>query len=172
VKHAISMLIVVTTLHASSLVQAASTATAPLLAPGAEYTDEVCENFHKIAEDFIDMELSGLRWQGVSGNPECLSKLKLQTASIDRVPASDPALLDPEFLLPENRKIDLSVKRLPNDLLDVVFNYIGRKLKKDVPVRDHFVLKLNFGHLRAQKGCASWYSEPEHFAMRSRCWKD
>ena len=137
-----------------------------------DYSDEVCEDFQKIAGEFIEMELSGLRWQGTSGDPQCLSKLKIQTASVDRVPANDPSLLDPEFLIPENRKIDFSVKRIPGDLLEVVMNYIGKKNKKDVPVKDLFVLKLNFGHMREKKGCASWYSEPEHFVMRTRCWKD
>ena len=138
-----------------------------------EFTDEVCEDFHKIASEFIEMELSGLRWQGVkSGDPVCLKKFRPTATSVDRVPASDPALLDPEYLVPENRKVDFTVKRLPDDLLEVMMNYIGKKNKKDVPVRDHFVLKLNFGRARFAKGCASWYSEPEHFVMRSRCWKD
>lgn len=136
------------------------------------YTDEVCEDFQKVVGEFIDMELSGLRWQGVVGDPSCLAKLKPMATSIDRVPASDPALLDPEFLLPENRNISFVVKRLPEDLLDVVMNYIGKKNKKDYPVKDHFVLKLNYGRARDQKGCASWYSEPEHFVMRSRCWQE
>jgi len=134
-------------------------------APIGVYSDEVCEDFQKIAGEFIDMELAGLRWQGVEGDPSCLTKLKPATAPADRVPAS-------EFIIPENRKVDFSVKRLPNDLLEVVMNYLGKKNKKDIPVKDHFVLKLNFGHQRDLKGCASWYSEPEHFVMRSRCWKD
>jgi hypothetical protein len=138
----------------------------------ATYSDEVCEDFQRIASEFIEMELSGLRWQGVAGDPSCLKKFKPLATSIDRIPASDPSLLDPEFLIPENRKIDFSVRRIPNDLLEVVMNYIGKKNKKDVPVKDRFVLKLNFGQNRAAKGCASWYSEPDHFVMRSRCWKD
>jgi hypothetical protein len=136
------------------------------------YSDETCEDFNTIANEFIAMELAGLRWQGVTGDPECLAKLKPVATSVDRVPASDPALLDPEYLLPENRKVNFIVKRIPNDLLDVVMNYIGKKNKKDYAVNDHFVLKLNFGKTRELRGCASWYSEPDHFVMRSRCWKN
>jgi hypothetical protein len=136
------------------------------------YPDEVCEDFHALAGEFVEMELAGLRWQGVSGDPVCLSKLKTHATRIDRVPASDPYLLDPEYVLPDGRNVEYVVKRIPNDLLNVVMNYIAKKDKKDIPVKDHFILKLNFGKSREQKGCASWYSEPEHFVMRSRCWKD
>lgn len=137
----------------------------------AQYTDEMCENFEKIAQEFIDVELAGSRWQGSDGIPSCLANQKVQTFTVDRVPAGDPALLDPEFLLPETRNVSFRVKRLPNDLLDVVLNYIAKKNKKDVAVKDHFVLKLNYGKLREIRGCASWFSEPTHFVMRSKCWK-
>lgn len=135
------------------------------------YTDEVCEDFEKIAQEFIDVELAGSRWQGTDGIPSCLANQKVQTFLPDRVPAGDPTLLDPEFLLPETRKISFTVKRLPNDLLEVIMNYIAKKNKKDVAVKDHFVLKLNYGKLRNIRGCASWFSEPTHFVMRSKCWK-
>ncbi len=135
------------------------------------YTDEVCEDYQKIASEFVEMELAGLRWQG-SESPACLGKVKTEATQVDRVPASDPALLDPEFLIPDNRKVDFSVRRIPNDLLEVVLHYIGKKRGKDQPVKDQFLLKLNYGKSRDLKGCASWYTEPIHFVMRSRCWKD
>lgn len=136
------------------------------------FTDEVCEDYQKIAQEFIDVELAGFRWQGSDDTPMCLKAAHPQTLNVDRVPAGDPALLDPEFLLPENRKVDFTVKHLPNDLLEIVMNYIGKKNKKDVPVKDQFILKLNYGRVRDLRGCASWYSEPQHFVMRSKCWKE
>jgi hypothetical protein len=136
-----------------------------------EYSDEVCEDFRTVASEFIDMELAGLRWQGVSGNPSCLGRLTPKATAIDRVPASDPSLRNPQYILPENRSVDFNVRRIPGDLLEVAMNYIGKKNKKDVTVKDRFILKMNFGKAREAKGCASWYNEPEHFVMRSRCWK-
>jgi hypothetical protein len=135
------------------------------------YSDDECEDFQKIASEFITMELAGLRWQGAEA-PACLAKLKPEATQVDRVPASDPSLLDPEFLIPDNRKVDFSVRRLPGDLLEVVMHYLGKKNKTDVPVKDQFLLKLNFGKARETRGCASWYTEPLHFAMRSHCWRD
>jgi hypothetical protein len=141
------------------------------LAQANTYTDDVCDDYQKIAGEFIEMELSGLRWQGVVGIPACLGALKPEATTIDRIPASDPSLLDPEFTLPEGRDVSFSAHRIPNDLIDVVLNYIGQKNKKDVAVKDHFILKINFGKSRDLKGCASWYSEPDHFVMRAQCWK-
>lgn len=141
------------------------------IALAREYSDEVCEDFRNVASEFIEMELAGLRWQGVSGSSSCLSRLSPKATTIDRVPASDPFLRNPQFILPENRNVDFNVRRIPGDLLEVVMNYIGKKNKKDVAVKDHFILKMNFGKSREAKGCASWYTEPEHFAMRSRCLK-
>ncbi len=138
----------------------------------SRYTDELCEDYRKIAQEFIDAELAGIRWQGASSKTACLKKQRLQTMTPDRSPASDPAFLDPEFLLADHRNIDFSVRRLPNDLLEVVMSYIGSKNKKDIPVKDNFVLKLNFGRVREQRGCASYYTEPKSFVMRARCWKD
>ena len=133
------------------------------------YPDEVCEDFQKVAGEFIEMEISGLRWQGIRERPACLSKLKPKATTIDRVPASDPRLKNPEFLLPENRHIDFIARRIPGDLVEVILNYIGKRKQKDVAVKDRFVLKMNFGRSREAKGCASWYAEPDHFVMRSRC---
>ena len=136
----------------------------------SNYTDELCEDDKKIASEFIALELAGQRWQGTIDKPVCLKAVQPVTVGNDRVPASDPALLDPEYLLPEGRNIQFSVKRLPDDLLEVVMNYIAKKKGKDVAVKDHFTLKRNFGKVRDIRGCASFYLEPEHFVMQAKCW--
>ncbi len=138
----------------------------------SDFSDEVCENYQKIAQEFIDIELAGSRWQGTDQPPSCLVAQHPQTMNVDRTPAGDPGLLDPEYLLPDTRKIAFQVKRLPNDLLEVMMSYIAKKNKKDVPVKDRFILKLNYGKVRSLRGCASWYAQPEHFVMRSGCWKE
>jgi hypothetical protein len=138
--------------------------------PESRYTDEICEDDQKIVKEFIDLELAGQRWQGTEGKPVCLQKAKPQTVGTDRVPASDPSLLDPEFLLPDSREIHYTMKKIPDDLIEVVLNYIGKKHGKDVAVSDHFTLKKNFGKVRDIRGCASFYLEPVHFVMRSSCW--
>ena len=136
------------------------------------FDEATCEDYQKIAREFIDVELAGARWQGTLGPTQCLTAQHLQTVKLDRASASDPRLLDPEFLIPENRKVEFSVKRLPNDLLEVVMNYLGKKNQKDIAVKDRFTLKLNYGKVRESKGCASWYVPPEHFVMRSKCWTE
>ncbi len=134
------------------------------------YSDELCQDERKIAGEFIEAELSGLRWQGTDETPKCLKNLKPNTMNAERIFEGDPALLDPEYLLPKGRKVNYSVKRLPDDLLEVSFSYIGKKMGKDFAVRDKMVLKLNFGRVRDLRGCASYFSEPEHFVMRTQCW--
>ena len=136
------------------------------------FDQETCEDYQKIAQEFIDVELAGSRWQGTLGPTRCLMVQQLQAVKVDRAPTSDARLLDPEFLIPENRKVEFSVKRLPNDLLEVVMNYLGKKDQKDIAVKDRFTLKLNYGKVRESKSCASWYVPPEHFVMRSKCWTE
>ncbi len=138
--------------------------------PESRYTDELCDDVEKVAQEFIDLELAGQRWQGTIDKPVCLKKAKPLTVGSERVPASDPTLLDPEYLLPDGRKVQFTVKKSADELLEVFLSYIGKKGGKDVPVRDHFTLKRNFGKVRDVRGCASLFLEPEHFVMRSSCW--
>ena len=140
-----------------------------------------CDSMQTIAEEFVAFELAGGRWQG--GDSPCLAKLKLKTRPTKKlVDLPDPSLLDPEFLLPSKRKVEVQVKRLPNDQIGVKIHYLGRKYRvdlknganagSDVPVNDHLVLRLNFNQERDKKGCASLQSPPAHLVMRQECAAD
>lgn len=135
-----------------------------------EYTDEICDDDQKIASEFIELELAGQRWQGVIDQTACMKQAKVVTVGVNRIPSSDPSMLDPEYLLKKGREVHFQIKKLPNDLIEVILNYIGSKNGKDVAVTDRFTLQKNYGKARMLRGCASFYSEPEHFVMRAQCW--
>ena len=135
------------------------------------YSDELCDDLQQIAKDYVELELAGGRWQG--GEPSCLKRLNLKTIPSERmVQAADPGLLDPEYLLPLKRELDFKVRRLPDDLIEVRYSYLGRKAGKDVPVQDLMLLRLNFGRARDIRGCASPFQPPLHLVMRSGCSQD
>ncbi len=146
---------------------------------GAIESDEVCDSIQTIAEEYMALELAGYRWQG--GDSPCLSKLKLKTQGSARAKwkgAADPLLLDPEFIIPDRRKLDVQAKRLPQDLIEVRVAYLGRKkspgtkMGEDVAVKDRFTLKINFSRDRIQKGCASILVPPAHLVMKKSCVAD
>jgi hypothetical protein len=135
------------------------------------FSDEVCEDYLQIAKDYVELELLGLRWQG--GEPSCLKSVQVKSLLSERaISIGDPGLLDPELLLPRDRMVSVQVKRVPQDLLEVRFSYIGKKGSQDIPVKDFAILKLNFNRTRDLKGCASLYQAPSHFVMRKGCNRD
>ncbi len=144
---------------------------------GAIESDERCDSVQTIAEEYMALELAGYRWQG--GDSPCLSKLKLKTqVSVKSKGAADPLLLDPEFIIPDRRKVDIQAKCLPQDLIEVRVAYLGKKKKpgikggEDVAVKDRFTLKMNFGRDRIQKSCASILIPPVHLVMKKSCVAD
>jgi hypothetical protein len=132
------------------------------------YSEEDCEDIQQIAQDYLELELSGFRWQG--GESSCLKGLKLKTWPVHQeAPVADPALRRPGFLIPDDRPADVSVRRLPGDRLELKVHYIGKKGVKEVTVRDSAILRLHFGKVRETRGCASVYQPLEHFVMRRNC---
>jgi hypothetical protein len=141
---------------------------APLVEP--LFSDEDCEDYQKIASEYVELELAGVRWQG--GDSPCLKGLKLTTGLSDRaVPVADPALQSPAYLLPESRQMDIWVRRIPGDRLEVKVHYIGKQGSREKPVRDTAILRLNFGRSREARGCASVFQPLEHLVLRSHCAK-
>jgi hypothetical protein len=139
-----------------------------------------CDDLSKVASEFMDLELAGARWQG--GGSPCLPKLKLKLIRpIQATGSADPALLDPDYLLPKTRKLEIKTRRLPQDLLELRISYLGRKFstaqqgasdlarRADVPVQDALILKLHFGRAREEKGCATLHKAPAHLVMREGC---
>ncbi len=132
------------------------------------YSEEECEDIHQIAQDYLELELSGFRWQG--GESGCLKDLKLKTwPARQEAPVADPALRHPEFVIPDDRPVDVSVRRLSGDRLELKVHYIGRKGAKEVTVRDSAILRLHFGKVREVRGCASVYQALDHLVMRKTC---
>ncbi len=132
------------------------------------YSEEDCEDLQQIAQDYLELELSGFRWQG--GESVCLKGLKLKTwPSQQEAPVADPMLRRPEYLIPDDRPADVSVRRLPGDRLELKVHYIGRKGAKEIAVRDTAILRLHFGKVRETRGCASVYQPLEHLVMRKNC---
>jgi hypothetical protein len=142
---------------------------APVVEP--LYSDEECEDLQRIGSEFVELELSGIRWQG--GDSVCLEALRTRTLSSERpVPVSDPALTHPAFILPEGREPEILVKRISGDRLEVKVSYIGLKNGRDRPVRDTAILRLNFGRARELRGCASVFQPFEHLVLRKACHRD
>jgi len=132
------------------------------------YSEEDCEDIQQIAQDYLELELSGFRWQG--GESSCLKDLKLKTwPARSEAPVADPLLRRPEFLIPDDRPVEVSVRRLPGDRLELKVHYIGRKGVKEITVRDSAILRLNFGKIRETTGCASVYQPLDHLVMRRNC---
>ena len=139
---------------------------APLVEP--LFSDEDCEDYQKIANEYVELELSGSRWQG--GDSPCLKGLKLRTALAERpVPVADSALLQPEFVVPEDRLVEVGVRRIPGDRLEVKVHYIGKRAGKEKTVRDSAILRLNFGRAREVRGCASVFQPLEHLVLKRNC---
>ena len=138
-----------------------------LSAEGAS-AQSLCEPVSKLASEFLDLELAGARWQG--GDSPCLPKLKLSALKVQKLDLpADPALLEPEVLLPEGRRIEIQPKLLPSDLIAVRYQYIGKKEGKDTPMEDFLILKRNFNQELKKKGCVSLHQSPRYFLMSSRC---
>jgi hypothetical protein len=132
------------------------------------YSEEDCEDLQQIAQDYLELELGGFRWQG--GTPTCLKDMKLKTWPIrPEAPVADPGLRRPEFLIPDDRPVDVSVRRIPGDRIELKVHYIGKKGTKEVTVRDSAVLRLHFGKVRESRGCASVFQPLEHLVMRRTC---
>lgn len=130
-----------------------------------------CEDLSRVGSEYMEYELAGGRWQG--GDSPCLTKLKIKTFRARKAQGpADPALLDPDYILPKKRKIEVTTRRLPQDLLEIRITYLGRKHRKDELVHDALTLKLNFGRAREEKGCASLQRPPRHFVMREGCSED
>ena len=135
------------------------------------FTEESCDSMFLLGTEFVELELAGARWQG--GDSPCLSALRLKTMPSRKIKQSqDPGLLDPEYLVEGKRKVRVNVKRLPDDLVEVIYSYPGTRGGKDVPVSDRMVLKLNFGKIRKDSGCALIQTPPRHFVMRKSCVRD
>jgi hypothetical protein len=134
-------------------------------------TPNPCDDLGRLSAEFMDLELAGSRWQG--GEPRCLSQLKLKLLRRVKLDGpADPALLDPEYVLPKGRKVSIQTRRLPQDLIELKISYLGRRLGKDERVRDELVLKLNFGKAREEKGCVTLHRAPKYFVMREGCAED
>jgi hypothetical protein len=132
------------------------------------FSEEDCEDLQQVAQDYLELELSGSRWQG--GESPCLGGLKLRTWPVRReAPVADPGARRPEFLVPDDRPVDVGVRRLSEDRIELKVHYIGRKGARDVPVRDAAILRLHFGKVREVRGCASVYQPLEHLVMRRNC---
>lgn len=134
-------------------------------------SEDNCENYKKLIEEYIALELAGARWQG--GTSSCLKKLKLDTMVSEKMKLpDDPTLSDPQYILTEGREIQSEYKRTADNLLEVKVYYIGRSPagKEDVAVKDSFKLKLNYGQTRDLRGCASVFTPLEHFVMKKSCY--
>ena len=135
---------------------------------GQVFQSEECEDLELIAREYLSLERAGLRWQG--GEPLCLSRLKLKTWKKDRGAAvPDPALADPDYVIPSSRKMKIKTKRTPDDRVLVHFSYVAKKTGKEVSVSDEFELRLNFGKARSQKGCATLIRAPRYLVMDGSC---
>jgi hypothetical protein len=129
---------------------------------------EDCEDLDLLAREYLSLERAGFRWQG--GDPSCLPRLKLKAWKRDRLSSvPDPALADPDYVIPATRKMKFKTKRTPDDRVRVNFSYVGKKAGKQVLVEDEFELLLNFGKVRAQKGCASLLRAPKYLVMDFEC---
>ena len=143
----------------------------PAASPVLEFKVDICKDTHQITQEMIELELSGYRWQG--GDSPCLKQSKFKTMYAFKHKVGDSYLLDPEFILPDARDVRIVSEKLGlNEVMDVKIAYIAKKNGKDVPVEDEFSYILNFGKNRVARGCASIFSDPEHFVMRESCVKD
>ncbi len=132
------------------------------------FSEEDCEDLQQIAHDYMELELAGFRWQG--GDSTCLKDLKLKTwPERQEAPVADPALRRPEFLIPDDRPVDVSVRRIPGDRIELKVHYIGKKGAKELTVRDSAILRLHFGKIRESRGCASVFQPLDHLVMRRTC---
>lgn len=135
------------------------------------HSEEPCENYKQLIQDYIDLELAGARWQG--GTSSCIKKLKLRTMASEKMKLpEDPTLADPQYILTEGREIQSEYKRTEENLLEVKVYYIGRApgSKEDIQVKDTFKLKLNYGQTRDLRGCASVFTPLENLVMKKSCY--
>jgi hypothetical protein len=140
----------------------------------SSYTDSICQDQNKIAQEYIDAELAGSRWQGSDEEDvPCLKDFHPKTMKLELTPHGEAYFLNPEYLVSDPKKVTFTLKKLPDDLLEVQLTYQAYtpKNKKETTVHDAFTLQLNSGKARTLRGCASFESEPKLFVMRSQCWK-
>jgi hypothetical protein len=136
--------------------------------PGPIFQSEECEDLDLVAREYLSLERAGIRWQG--GDPKCLAHLRLKTWKKDRVHAApDPALADPDYVLPSNRKMKIKSKRTPDDRIVVSYSFVGKKDGKEGLVQDEFELRMNFGKNRSKQGCATLLRAPRYLVMDAQC---
>jgi len=135
------------------------------------FSVEACRDQHAITKEVIELELSGVRWQG--GDSSCLKQSHFEKVVAVKAHVGDPYLLDPELILPKGRDVKiLSERWLDIGGVEVKFAYIGKKDGKDVPIEDQIVYIMNYGKNRKARGCATISEEPRHFVMRAECVND
>jgi len=136
-----------------------------------DFSAESCRDQHAITKEVIELELSGVRWQG--GDSPCLKQSRFDKVVAVKARVGDPYLLDPEVTLPKGREVKiLSERWLDIGGVEVKFAYIGKKDGKDVPIEDQLVYTVNYGKNRKKRGCATISEEPHHFVMRAECVSD
>jgi hypothetical protein len=124
-----------------------------------------CTNQNSITRELIEIELLGIRYQGEGS--KCLDGKKFKHIIVRHRQLGDPSLLKPEFLVKKGTTFKvISQKRIPGDLVDVVFEY---STSDDRKIRDQMTYLLFFGKKVVKRGCAGVLNEPKHFAMREEC---
>ncbi|MBS1960176.1 MAG: hypothetical protein JST80_11935 [Bdellovibrionales bacterium] len=146
--------------------------TAVAIVKPTEFDPSKCDDIEKIAQELIERELAGVRWQG--GASDCLDQSKFDLVNARKLIYGDSSLLDPKVLLAKGKevKIDPLTKNGVTGIYTVKFHYIGKKNAGFVNITDAIRFTIYSKKAIKTEGCAMLIDEPETFVMREECHHD
>lgn len=147
----------------------AATATPTATPKVVEFNPEACDDIEKVAEELIELELAGVRWQG--GLSKCLDQSKFTLVHAKHVTYGDSRLLDPKITLKKGKtvKIDVPTKNAVSGIYTVKFHYIGHNGSAFKNISDSIQFSIYSKRVIKTEGCAMLLEEPATFVMREEC---
>ena len=129
-----------------------------------------CADIPKIAEELVEVELSGKRWQG--GDSVCLDQSKFDRVNAKKIEAGDSALLDPELIIKKGKevKIDPPIFNPITEVYTIHYYASGKRKNGEIAnIKNSILFSIYSKGAIKTEGCAMLLEKPEHFVMREEC---
>jgi hypothetical protein len=142
----------------------------PLARGAVEFDPAQCDDIEQIAEELVELNLGGVRWQG--GESKCLDQNKFKTVKAEKLVYGDAATLNPSVIVSKGRPVtvDVPTRNEVTGVYSVNFYFIGKTRSGQAKnVRDSLRFTIYSKSAIKTQGCARLVDEPETFAMREEC---